>query len=359
VQILDDDYSRALSGQHAEELDPGRVQALARDERMLVGRRLHSERHTQDLAVTEPGPDRVLRVALQNVELASQHLSEGPIRDPAAIRKAASGVPRRLRRLAFELLRERVEQPRLAHARIAHDRDEVRLMPLHHPPVHRLQDVELVPTPDEGAAEARDASRPCQPERADEAPADDTACLALRRHGRRLAELEGPLRRGSGALADQDLARLGRLLEPRRHVDSVARDEGASLPRPTDNDLARVDADAECERTAEELLAAAPDRKRGVQCTFRMILVGSRRTERGHDGIPGELLHRAAGRLDFGGYRVVVALEQSAGSLRVLLSQFRRSDKVDEERRRELPLGLRPRIIRATLGRRGEGRLRA
>ncbi len=154
-----------------------------------------------------------------------------------------------------------------------------------------------------------------------------------------LVELESTSHRRDRPLADEDLARLGCLLEPRCHVDRVARDEGAADARLTHDDVSRIHADAERERAAEELLQTPLHRERCMKRTFRMILVGRRRSEGGHDGIADEFLDRATRVGDLARHRVVEPVEQDARSLSVLgVRERSRAHEVSEKNRCKLPL---------------------
>ena len=144
--------------------------------------------------------------------------------------------------------------------------------------------------PTNAAPQSADAPRPHERERADEPPAGDAAGLALRLDRRRLVELEGAARCRDRALADEDLARAGRLLEPCGDVDGVAGHERAALPRPADDDLAGVHADAQRERVAEELVEPPLHREGGVQRALRVVLVRGRSAERRHHRVADELL---------------------------------------------------------------------
>ena len=146
--------------------------------------------------------------------------------------------------------------------------------------------------------------------------ADDAAVLALRLDASRLAELERAAHERRRALADQDLARRRRLLEPSCDVDGVAGDERAALARPADDDLAGVDADAQ--RRARRRRASAGDgaSQARVQRALGVILERGGRAERRHHCIAGELLHRPARALDLGRHRVVEAIEQSRACAR-------------------------------------------
>ena len=117
-----------------------------------------------------------------------------------------------------------------------------------------------------------------------------------------------------GGLADQDLARPGSLLEPRRDVHGIA---GAELGRRTrlgDHDLPGVqpdtdlDLDAVCvpefpvERGERSLhVGGGPNRPEGI------VLADLRHAEHRQHGVTDELLDRAAVALDHGPHGVEVA----------------------------------------------------
>ncbi len=170
-----------------------------------------------------------------------EHLPERPVAGPA-VREATAGALERLRLQRREPLPELTHEPRLAHARVAHDRDQMGLAELD-PPVGRLQELELALAANERAVQAGDAARPHQRERADEPAARGTTLLPLRLDRLRLAQLEGASRGRDGALADEDLSRRRCLLEPCGDIDRVSGDEGGAFARPPHDDLARVDAD--------------------------------------------------------------------------------------------------------------------
>ena len=154
-----------------------------------------------------------------------------------------------------------------------------------------------------------------------------------------LVELERTSHRRNRPLADEDLARLGCLLEPRCHVDRVARDEGAADARLTRDDVSRIHADAQRERAAEELLQTPLHRERRMKRTLRMVLIGRGRSEGGHDGIADEFLDRATGISDLGRHSLVEPVEQGSRSLSVLgVRKLRRADEVGEKNRCKLPL---------------------
>ena len=67
--------------------------------------------------------------------------------------------------------------------------------------------------------------------------------LSLRLDESRLCEFESATDGSRGPLSYENLSWAGSLLEPGRDVDRIARDEGASLARPPDDDLPGVHAD--------------------------------------------------------------------------------------------------------------------
>ncbi len=93
--------------------------------------------------------------------------------------------------------------------------------------------------------------------------------------------------------ADQDLARAGLLLEPRREVDRLA--GGERRLGLVGDDLARLDPDP---RLEPELADALERREGGADGPLRVVLVRERHAERSHHGVAGELLDDAAVRDD-------------------------------------------------------------
>ena len=134
-------------------------------------------------------------------------------------------------------------------------------------------------------------------------------------------------------LSDQDLARASSLLQPRRHVDGLAgRERRVGLVH---HDLAGLDADPRLER---ELAHVVDNRERSSDRPLRVVFVRLRDSERGHHGVPGELLHRPAVRLDAPGHTLEEGRDPPAHDLRVGAGhEVRVVDEVDEEDGRQLP----------------------
>ena len=133
---------------------------------------------------------------------------------------------------------------------------------------------------------------------------------------------------------EHDLARRGRLLQARGDVDGLAgRERRVGV---VDDDLARLDADP---RLEPELVDLVEDRERGAHRALRVVLVRPRHAERGHHGVAGELLDRAAVLLDLLGRVLEVARHAPADDLRVAgAEQRRRVDEIDEDHGCELAL---------------------
>ena len=128
-------------------------------------------------------------------------------------------------------------------------------------------------------------------------------------------------------LPDQDLAGLGRLLEPRRDVDGVA---GGEPLLGSGHDLARVDADAGLDAQLGQRVAHLDRRAARPK---RIVLVHLRNAEHGHDRVADELLHRPAVRLDDALHALEVAGEQGAQRLGVgrLAERGRAGDVAEED----------------------------
>ena len=144
--------------------------------------------------------------------------------------------------------------------------------------------------------------------------------------------------------AEQDLARLRRLLEARGDVDRVAGGDRLLRGRVADDDLARVDPDSLLEPHAEPLLElAVQPRQRAPHLVGRphrakrVVLVDDRDAEDGHDRVADELLDRAAVPLQHGAHLVEVAEHHAPHRLRVhALAEAREARDVAEQHRDRL-----------------------
>ena len=159
--------------------------------------------------------------------------------------------------------------------------------------------------------------------------------------GLALAIGDDPARRGLCPLPDEDLSRLGVLLQARRHVDGVpAHHQLAACGRlAAGNDLAGVDADPEphlgvvaIEHTLGERSERIADGQRGANRALGVVLVRLRDPENGEHRVAGELLGGAAVALDL---RVDQVEELALELAHILgiesLAECRRAGEVGEE----------------------------
>ena len=131
--------------------------------------------------------------------------------------------------------------------------------------------------------------------------------------------------------ADQDLARLGDLLEARGEVDGLT--GGERRVARAGHDLAGLDADPRLEL---ELVDRLEDRERGPHGALGVVLVRLRDAEGGHDRVARELLDVAAVRLDAARDLVEEPRHAPAHDLGIARGdERRRVDEVDEEDRCE------------------------
>jgi hypothetical protein len=124
----------------------------------------------------------------------------------------------------------------------------------------------------------------------------------------------------------QNLARLGGLLEPCGDVDGIPGREGLALGRVARNHLACVDARAHGDREAPLALELLVERSEAVthlrgssDGAQSVVLVHGRYSEDGHDGIADELLHGAAMFFEDSSHLLEVALHDSAHRLGIRL----------------------------------------
>src|SRR6266480_3096493 len=201
-----------------------------------------------------------------------QHLRERPVRDALAIVETPSGPPQRLGRAVAQPFPEFAHDPCLADPRIPEDRYELRFPPVLDLCVDSLEHLHLFVTANEGAAKASDTARTHERKSAHEASALDPFRLPLGLDRLSFPELERATRGRDRPIADEDLARLRCLLESRRHVHRIARDEGAAFTRLAADDLTRIDPDPQPERLAEEFVQTPLHRQRPVKGTLGVIL---------------------------------------------------------------------------------------
>src|SRR6266540_2395232 len=294
VDILNQEGKRLLGGDLSDELDPGVVEAVPRLDRMDPAREVEAERERKDLPLAEQREHALGTVAVQDAEVLLDDLCERLIGPCGSVRRTAAGAAQRVGRLCAAPLPQLAQQARLAYAGLAHDRDGLRLTCPPSTLVRLPEETELVVAADERRPQTGNSARAHEGEGADEPPALHATRLSFGFDVRRRVELERAGDQCRGPPADENLARLGGLLEPRGHVDRVSGDERALLASPADHDLPRVDPNPQRQRAAEELLQPTPHRESRVQRPLDVILQCRRNAERGHHRVADELLDGSA-----------------------------------------------------------------
>ena len=256
------------------------------------------------------------RIGRQRVQLL-QHLDHRPVGDPLAVGQAAAADDRRLDR-GEELGR----QPRLADTGIPDHGHELAPSLLEGALPGCLQALQLARPADEGhlvPALRRFVDR-------DEPMCRNRLCLPLQLERLDRLGLDRVADERERVLADQDLARLRGLLEPRGDVDRVA---GRQPLLGSGHDLAGVEADP---RLHAELGQGVAHLHCGAAGSERVVLVHLGDAEDSHDRIADELLHRPPVRLDDPLHPLEVAGEQSSQRLGVgRLAQRGRAGDVAEQ----------------------------
>ena len=195
-----------------------------------------------------------------------------------------------------------------------------------------LHQAELAIASDEWRLESRRLQRTAasgrHPERSPERDLFGLALEVVLSSGR---VCDGGLRGSLRRLADQDGARLGRRLDPRRRVDEVAGDHALPFRPERDGGFSGQDTGSRLERRVE-LGYRREQIERGPNRPLRVVLGRDGRSPDGHDGVPDELLDGAAVALDDAACGVEVAREELAGLLGVAtLGGCREADEVGEE----------------------------
>jgi hypothetical protein len=182
------------------------------------------------LAQERPDRRRDPRVVGNEPKLL-QDLDHGPVRDPVPVRQAAA-----LNRRRLDIPQRLGDQPRLPDPCLADDRHQLAAPVVTYPPPRLAHERQLALAADKGklVSTLRRIANAEQPQ--------SLHGLGFPLDLQRLHVLDdgGPLHECERLLADQDLARPCRLLEPRRHVHRVTYRKplaGAA------HDLAAVDAD--------------------------------------------------------------------------------------------------------------------
>ena len=299
---------------------------------------VQAERQREEPPIAEDLERPLGGLSLEDPEVLPQQLGERPVGDPLPVGKAAAGAAQRLGFFVREPVPELAHEATLADTRVAEDGDQPGSPLLRGRAIGVEQAPQLGVAADERAPQAADPTRTHQGQPAQKPAATHSARLALRLDRLAFGELERAPGSGDGPLSDEDLSRLGALLQPRGNVDRIAGHERAALARLPDDDLAGVDPDAKLQPLVQ-LTHPPQHRQRRVQRPLGVVLERGGRAERGHHRIARELLDGAAGVLDLLGHRVVEAVQERARPLRVLrVAELSRADEIREQHRCELSL---------------------
>ena len=318
VQVLEDQGERlALAFAHEQRLEAvqrpssplGRVERLpggVLDRQLEQGQQRRQDRlqrlvQHQDLAQNLLGVASPV-VAGCHVEVGLEQIDDrGPgAGAPRGHRGALQGQPRAHPGAVGQL----VEQPRLAHTRIADQGDDLALSgrgQLARP----LQRRQLALAADEGREPAPGCRLETRARRADARQIErlDRLRQALHRHLPQGPQVQEAFGEAGGRRGQPDRSGARQLLHPAREVDGRADRVVVHAEVVADRahqDLARMQADPRAD--LEAMALAHPlglarhrllDRERGIAGAHRVVLVGDRRPEQGHDAVAQHLVHDA------------------------------------------------------------------
>src|SRR3954447_338595 len=148
MEVLDENGSRPTRSEVPDETDCRVVQPVPRRQRVEIPREVEAKRKREHLVWEQPSY-RLRRVAVEDPEVLLQHLAQRPVRDRVPIRETAAVRARRLRILGADPRPQLTDKPRLAHAGVADERDQMRLALLEDTLVGRLQERQLAVASDE------------------------------------------------------------------------------------------------------------------------------------------------------------------------------------------------------------------
>ena len=275
----------------------------------------------------------------------ADHVCERPVGDALAVGQAPAAMPVDDLFDAVEVLVELPGEPGLADAGDSGDRDE--LSPaLVGADVEELLDLaELPVAADERRFESVRLERPgAARDDAERAPEPGLAVLALELE--RACLLVGDRLVGcpAGRLADEHRARVGHGLDARGGVDEVSRDHSLARGAKGHCSLPGQDAGPCAQTLGPDVLAERRYRshevERGPDGPLGVVFGDRRGAPDRHDGVPDELLDRAAVELDQAAAGVEVARQKLPNLLRVArLGECREADEVGEEHGDEAALG--------------------
>ena len=360
VKVLEHEHERVALRQRLEKASPGRRRfALAVAARGAVG--LEARQRPQVLF--DPGglrfvadqvrhgrPELGVRlvggVGVQDAGLGGDHLAQRPVGDAVAVRQRPALAPRDEVRLALDRLEELPDEPALADAGNAHERDQLYRSLGPAPAEGVEEEVHLGPAADE---RRRGPLHDVDPEAGaalDRLPRGNRPGLALGHDRLDMPVGDRAIRRVVGRLADEDAVDGCGGLEARGRVDDVAGRHSlsaAGIGPEDDQRLAGVHADAHVQVEAGLLLVQpvdrSPDRERRADRALGIVLVGHRRAEERHDGVADELLDRPPVVLELVAQERVVRRQGAADVLDVhALAPAREPDEIGEEHRDDLAL---------------------
>ena len=282
----------------------------------------------------------VRRVVVGDPGARLDHRGERPVRDALAVRQRAPGE----RRHALERVDELGDEARLAEPRLAEDGHELRAAIPHRSLERVLEQRQL-----RLAADQRCGGETRRVVHAQRAPGPQRLGPALDLERAGALDLDRAGRQPPRSLADENLPRLRRLLQPHGQVHGLAgRERRFGV---LDDDLSRLDADPDRE---PERLDLRHDLERGSEGPLRVVLVRQRHAERRHHRVSGELLDRAAVVHDRPGDLLEVPVHALPDDLGIGARDERgRADEVDEDHRRDL--AFHRAILPAAVGPAGAG----
>ena len=359
VGVLDHEQGRLALRHREQQLPPG-VAAALRVALELVGLAIgpapvgHGAQELVDplagrvgdervQVAHDPGDGLVGRVLGAHRRGPQEHVAKRHVRARLAVGQAPAHPDGRRLVRAAQLDHELLEQAALADPRLAHDRDQVRPRVLDRALDQRAQEGQLGVAADERAVRAPAAA--IRPHRRH--PLDgvgrDRARPALDPQRARRDGARERLDRPEGALADQDLARLGGLLQARGQVDRLAGDQEVAAGARAGHDQPGVDPDPQVHPHVAPLGQAGQARAHHDGRPHRplgIVLVRGRDAEHGHHRVADELLDGAAVGLGRPRELVVEVAQETAQRLGVHAGRkLGRSGQIGEEDGGELALG--------------------
>ena len=289
--------------------------------------------------------DLLKAVGLEHACLSLDHLGERPEAHAFAVRQRAPLAPQDQLGVDLDGREELADEPALADAGDADERDELR-RPFAPNPLERVAErLELTSAADERRCirlfDVHAESRPCL----HRLPDVHRLRLALRVDRVGLAVLDRRARPAIGRFAHEDPVDGCRALQPCGSVDDVARRHRLTEVGPggdVHERLTRRNPDPHLE--ALGLARPVADCERGPDGALRIVLVSDRRAEQRHHGVADELLHRPAEALELEAKSVVVRREDRFDVLRIEgLGTGCEADEIGEEDGDDLPLFAGPR----------------